>query len=346
MFFGALKMVNLNVEYMGLELINPVIIGACEMTSDVDTIRKIEKSGAGAVVIKSLFEEQIQYERYWLEEETTRFDDLHAEMADDFPEVYHSGPDKHLMWVRRAVEAVDMPVIASLNAVNEDTWIEYSKKLEETGAQGLELNLYQTPEKLEVSGSDIEMEQIKMVEKVVKSVDIPVSVKLSENYTNPLNFIHKLDGAGVSGFVLFNRFFQPDIDVMSGEEIFRNTYSDPGDYKRALRYAGILRGKISGDICASGGIYSGMDAMKLLMAGANTIQTVSAIYKHGLEHVETMLKQITEIVDGKGEKDLDDLIGTMSKENMDDPFAYTRYHYIRMLNKPKPLDRKDINMPL
>lgn len=334
-------MANLEVEYMGIKLKNPLIVGASELTADMETISKIEKAGAGAMVIKSLFEEQVQLERFKLEEETKRYDELQMEMIDVFPDVEHGGPSNHLMWVRKAVEATEIPVIASLNATSEDVWVDYAKKLRETGVDGLELNLYSNPESFEKDGSEIEMEQIKAVEKVIDSVDIPVSVKLSLSYTNPLNFIYKLDSAGVEGFVLFNRFFQPDIDVLGEKMIFANTYSNRGDYRPALRYSGLASERIAGDICASGGIYSGMDALKTIMAGASVFQTVSALYKNGLGYVKTIIDEMQKYMANKEVSSLEEMRGAMAKENLSDPFAYTRTQYIKMLNKPNPLEEVD-----
>ena len=334
-------MANLEVEYMGIKLKNPLIVGASELTADMETIGKIGKAGAGAMVIKSLFEEQIQLERFKLEEETRRYDELQMEMVDVFPDVEHGGPDRHIMWVGKAVNATEFPVIASLNATSEEVWVEYAKRLEETGVDGLELNLYSNPESFEKEGAQIEMEQIKAVERVVNSVEVPVSVKLSLSYTNPLNFIYKLDALGVEGFVLFNRFFQSDIDVMDERMIFSNTYSKRGDYKPAIRYSGLASERINGDICASGGIYSGMDALKTVMAGASAFQTVSSLYKNGLGNIKTILDELNKLVDSKGAPSLEDLRGNMAKGNLSDPFAFTRTQYIKMLNEPDPLEEVD-----
>ena len=196
-----------------MELKNPVIVGACSITSNMSSIRKIEDEGAGALVFPSLFEEQIELERMKLEEELQTGSYLSAEMINIFPDMEHAGPAEHLVWVRKAKESVSIPVIASLNAINRETWADYAVQLAGTGVDGLELNFYATPSDFDRSGSDVENEQIAIVKEIKQKVKIPISVKLSMYYTNPLNFIRKLDEVGVNGFVLFNRFFQPDIDI-------------------------------------------------------------------------------------------------------------------------------------
>ncbi|MBN1332517.1 MAG: hypothetical protein JW971_02040, partial [Synergistales bacterium] len=205
-------MVDLRTSYMGVELENPFIVGACEMTAHMEALRKIEEAGAGAVVIKSLFEEQVQLEALRLEDELTEYDERHAEMIGIHPTLEHGGPKEHLHWVKKVVGAMGIPVFASLNCVNRETWVEYAKELEKTGVRGLELNFYSTPLDMDREGSHIEKEQADIFGEVKRSVSLPVSLKLSPFYANPLNMIKMLDEAGADGFVLFNRFFQPDIE--------------------------------------------------------------------------------------------------------------------------------------
>ena len=215
-------MVSLKTKYMGIELKNPVIAGASSLTDRLDTIQQIENAGAGALVLASLFEEQIQLERLKLEEELEQFDNLHAEMADVFPNLEHAGSEEHLTWVRKAKETVGIPVIASLNAVNRETWVEYARQLQGTGVDGLELNFFATPSDFDTDGADVETEQLGILQEVKKAVSVPISVKLSIHYTNPLKLIKKLDDIGVDGFVLFNRFFQPDIALANTKACLPN----------------------------------------------------------------------------------------------------------------------------
>lgn len=200
-------MKNLKTKYLGIELKNPVIVGASNIAANLDKLKKAEELGAAAIVYKSLFEEQIQLERYKLDERLNEYNDLHAEMLTTHPHIEHAGPDEHLLNIRKAKEALSIPLIASLNAVSDDTWLKYAKLLSETGVDGLELNFYQIPLDFNKSAKDIEAEQLNIAKEIKNNISIPVSVKLSPDYSNILNFIQKLDKAGVDGFVLFNSFF-------------------------------------------------------------------------------------------------------------------------------------------
>jgi dihydroorotate dehydrogenase (fumarate) len=330
-------MVDLKTSYMGLDLENPFIVGACEMTSHVQTLKKIEEAGAGAIVLKSLFEEQVQFERLQLDDSLTEYDERHAEMTGIHPHLEHAGPEEHLFWVRKSRDVVDIPLIASLNAVEKDTWVEYASLLENTGVDGLELNFYSIPVDPDISGSKIENDQLEVLEAVLAKVSIPVSVKLSPFYANPLNLISRMDNAGAAGFVLFNRFFQPDIDIDREVNLLNFSLTCEGDYRLPLRYTGIMSGKIKGDICASGGIYSGRDGAKLIMAGASCVQVVSALYKSKLEHIRFMQREMTKWMEGREFNSLSDFKGKMSKLNLSDPFAYERAQYVGMLMKPEAI---------
>jgi dihydroorotate dehydrogenase (fumarate) len=324
-------MADLSASYMGLKLRNPVIAGASSLTSNLDRLKELEDAGVGAVVIASLFEEQLQMESFRLEEDLHRHDEMHAEMTTLFPEVKHAGPEQHLMWVRKAKESLGIPVIASLNAVTRETWIEYAKQLASTGADALELNFYATPSDMDVTATDIEAEQISILKEVLASVKLPVSVKLSYFYTNPLNVVKRMDEAGVRGFVLFNRFFQPDFDVEKESNLFPHNTSNSVDSRIPLRYAGLLAGSIKADIAANSGILSSQDALKLLLAGASCVQVVSALFKNRIGYVKTMLAEIEDWMGRRGYKRIDDFRGKMSFRKNRDPWIYKRAQYVRLL---------------
>ncbi len=330
-------MADLTVSYMGCELSNPIIAGASELTSDMENIRKIEKAGAGALVIKSLFEEQIQLEKMKMEEELHRHDNYYAEMLTVHPEIKHSGADEHLMWTEKAKKSVGIPVFGSLNCINEATWVDYAKKMEETGIDGLELNFYMTPTDMEKGATEIEDSQIRTLEAVKKAVSLPLSVKLSPFYTNPQNFISRADKTGIGGIVLFNRLFQPEIDLESEKNVFPFNLSAPVDQRLPLRYAGLLFENVDADVCASTGLFSGTHAAKMILAGACCVQTVSSLYRHGIEHIGTMIKQLEDWMKGKGYGSLADFRGKMSRKNNSDPWVYKRSQYVRMLMKGNPL---------
>jgi dihydroorotate dehydrogenase (fumarate) len=332
-------MVDMSSTYMGLKLRNPIIAGASTLTSNMETIKKLEEAGAGAIVIGSLFEEQIQLERMELEEDLTAFDNLHPEMIHIFPHLEHAGPQAHLMWVRKAKESVSIPVIASLNAVNRETWVEYAALLEQTGIDGLELNFYATPVDVDEESAAIEEAQIATVRAVKKVLSIPMSVKLSPFYANPLHFVSRLSAEGVDGFVLFNRFFQPDIDTDQEENTFPLELSSEGDYGLALRFAGLLFGTVD-NICCSTGIFSGQDVVKMLLAGATCVQVVSTLYKNQISHLGAMVQAIEQWMEGKGYQSLADFRGKLSRKMSHDRWAYTRAQYVRALLKPDPVAQK------
>jgi dihydroorotate dehydrogenase (fumarate) len=328
-------MSNLQTRYMGITLANPIIVGACDLTSNVDSIKRIEEAGAGAIVLKSLFEEQSQLEKMKLEEDLEKGSEVYSEMTTIFPTLQHAGPKEHLMWVKKSREAVKIPVFASLNAVSRDTWVEYAKQLADLGVNGLELNFFATPRDFQTTGAAVEEEQVAAVREVRRAVRIPVAVKLSIFYSNPLNLISRLDGEGVSGFVLFNRFFQPDINVDSQSMAQPFNFSIQADNRLPLRFAGLLHGRIKADVCASTGIMTGKDVAKMILAGASTVQVVTALYRNGVKSIATMLEELTRWMDGKSYGTLEDFRGKLSAKNAADPWAYTRAQYAKLLLSPK-----------
>ncbi len=324
-------MANLSTTYMGVELKNPLILGACNLVEKPDTISELEEAGIGAIVYRSLFEEQIQLEDLQLSEELTEYEYRNAEMERLFPNIEHAGPKEHLYKVEKLKKQVNVPVFASLNALYEPTWVEYAKELEKTGVDGIEINLYAVPGYFEVTGESIEEKQVQIVKAVKKAVKIPVSVKISLFYSNPLNFIKKVDEAGADAYVLFNRFFQPEIDIENETFFYPWELSNPKDHMVALRFAGLLYGNLDGSICVSRGIYSSDDVIKMILAGADTVQMVSAIYKNKPSVVAQILSELNAWMDKKDYKTLDDFRGKLARKNMKDPFTYQRAQYIDIL---------------
>jgi len=324
-------MADLKTSYMGIALRSPVIAGASPLTSRIETIKRLEEAGAAAIVTASLFEEQIQLERHLFEEAQARYDNVGAEMVTTFPRGDHAGPEEHLLWVRQSKEAVKIPVIGSLNAVAPETWKTYAKLLAQTGVDGLELNFYARPTDFDRSGAEVEREQIEVLASILKTVSIPVSVKLSVHYSNPLSFIKQLDAKGIRGFVLFNRFFQPDIDLEKLEHVNRLNLSEPADARLPLRYAGMLYENIRADVCASTGIYDGETVAKMLVAGASCVQVASAVIKNKATHVAGMLKGLESWMQKKGYGSIADFRGKLSRKNAKDPWAYQRGQYVRVV---------------
>ena len=333
-------MADLSSTYMGVGLKNPIILGASNLVSKPEVVKELEEAGIAAIVYKSLFEEQIQLENLQFDEEINEYANRNSEMTRLFPDIEYAGPKEHLFNLKKLKQAASVPVFASLNAMYEPSWIEYAKLLEETGIDGLELNLYATPGYFEVGASSIEEKQFQIVKSVKRAVKIPVSVKLSPFYTNTLNFIKKLDEAGVDGFVMFNRFFQPEIDIEN--EIFHFPWelTQARDHQLALRYAGLLHGNVAGNICASRGIYTSDDVIRLLLAGADVVQIVSAIYKNQPAIVATMLTELSQWMDKKGYKSLRDFRGKLSRKSLKDPYVYQRAQYVDILMRSEEIFKK------
>ncbi len=330
-------MADLSTTYMGLPLKNPIIAGASELTGDLDSIKRMEDAGAAAVVTKSLFEEQIQLEHYKFDEDEEKYNYRHAEMVTVFPHMEFGGPSEHLEWVREAKEAVDIPVIGSLNAVNHNSWISYARQLEQTGIDALECNLFTVPKDNDISGATVEKDQVALVREIKNAVSIPVSIKLSYLYTNPLYAITNIVDAGADAVVLFNRLFEPDLDIDNSRHSYPFNFSHEDDYRLPLRYTGLLEGRIAADICASTGIFSGGTVIKMIMAGAACVQTVSSLYNLGVEHLQTMLREMDRWLDHNGKTSLADIHGTMSRRHSHDHWAYTRAQYIKLLLNPEEL---------
>ncbi len=327
-------MKNLETTFMGIKLSNPVILGASSISSSLDQLQKAELNGAGAVVYKTLFEEQVQLESLQLDEQLSMYDDIHAEMTRIAPQIEYSDIDYHLAKLRKTKETLSIPVFASLNAVNKESWVRYAKEIEQTGVDGIEVNLYQTPTNDNIDGERIEGRQIDIIKEIKSQVSIPVSVKLSNEYSNVLNFVKKLDNLNVDSFVLFNSFFQPDIDINREKHTKAFNLSQKGDYKQSLRYTGMLYGNIKADICSSRGIFNGDDAIKLILSGATSVQVVSAIYKNGLDRIGVIKKEISDWMEMKGYNSIDEFKGKLANINLDqneNALVYKRAQYIDLL---------------
>lgn len=324
-------MINLATNYMGIELKNPIIAGASSMSADLETLKKIEKAGAAAIVYKTLFEEQINLESAQFDDQIEAMGGLHAEMTSLYPKLQHAGPDAHLVNLRKAKEALSIPVFASLNCLYDNTWLEYARLIEKTGVDGIELNFYFVPGDFEAEGRSIEETHLDLVKTIKSKISIPVSVKLSSFYSNPLNFISRLDKAGVNGVVIFNRMFEPEININEIKHSAPFYLSHEGDYRLALRYAGLLAGSVKTKICGNTGIYQGSDVIKMLLAGADCVQVVSTLYKNKPEHISTMLADVEAWMESKKYNSINDFKGLLSKRVIKDPFVYKRGQYIDLL---------------
>lgn len=333
-------MADLSTNYMGIKLKNPIIVGACNLVEKVENLKRMEQAGAAAIVYRSLFEEQIQLENLQMMENMGEFAERNAEMTSIFPDIEHAGPEEYLHNLRKAKESVDIPVFGSLNALDLETWVEYAREIEKVGVAGIELNLYQLPSDMEIMGKAIISEQFDTIDAVKKAVKIPVAIKLSPYYTNPLYVIKEMDKFGVDGFVLFNKLFQPEIDIDSEKLRFPYNLSHHDENRFPLRIAGLLHGNINANICSSRGIFTGEDVISLILAGADCVQVVSTLYKNRIEQITAILTDIERWMNKKGYGKLSDFRGKMSRENIDDPFAYQRAQYVEILMNSEEIFKK------
>lgn len=328
-------MSSLKTTYMGIELEAPIVVAASSISSLIDRVKLAEQAGAGLLVIRSLFEEQIQMEALRMEDQLSVGADSFPEALSHFPELEHGGAQEHLMWVEKTRADVDLPLIASLNAVSPGAWIDYAKQLETTGVDGLELNVYAVATNPKQAGADIEKTLYETVEAVKAEVKIPVAVKLSPFYTSVANVVHELDKRGADAVVLFNRFLQPDIDLATESLKQDMVYSSDEELKLPLRWVALLYGRVKADLALNTGVHSGLDAAKALLAGAQIVQVASALLENGIPYLSTMLRELEGWMEAQGYEGLDDFRGKLSQKNVDDPFAFERAQYVKLLMSQK-----------
>lgn len=325
-------MADLSTTYMGIPLKNPLIVAASSISNYVDKVKQAEAAGAGALVIRSLFEEQIQYDGMTMSDFMERLSYVSPEIQSSFyPPMDHGGAREHLMWVEKTVRAVNMPIFASLNAVNPGTWVEYAKQLEETGIAGLEVNYYMVAADPDKPGREIVQTLCDIVESVASTVSIPVAVKLSPYYTSVAHVVQSLEKRGAKGVVMFNRFLQPDIDIDDESLANQMVYSSPQEMKVPLRWVALLYGRTNLDLVLNTGVHSGRDGIKALMAGASAFQVASAILKNGIPYISTMLMDMQNWMDEKGYGSVAEFRGKVSQKNVDDPFGFERAQYMQLL---------------
>jgi dihydroorotate dehydrogenase (fumarate) len=324
---------NLAVRYLGLDLPHPLISGASPLADHLDTVRRLEDAGASAIVLRSLFEEQIIREQASVLRNNEMHSESFAEALTYFPasQNFVFGPDEYLEHLRRVKVAVNIPVIASLNGTTPGGWLNYPPLMEAAGADALELNLYRLAFDHYVTGQELEREAVEVVREVRRAIRVPLAVKLSPFYSSLAQFAGQLDRAGADGLVLFNRFYQPDIDPETLELNRSLSLSDHRELPLRLRWLGALSGQLRASLAVSGGVHSGRDAIKSVMAGAHAVQMVSALLQRGPEHLGVVLKEIREWMTEFEWESLEKMRGNMSLERCPDPAAYERANYVSML---------------
>jgi dihydroorotate dehydrogenase (fumarate) len=323
---------NLATTYMGFELPHPLIPGASPLAGDLDAVRRLEDAGAPMIVMNSLFEEQIVAEELAITRSIESFKESYAEALSYFPEPddFVLGPDDYLEQVRKVKAAVSVPVIGSLNGTTEGGWLRYARLIEQAGADGLELNLYELAIELDDPGEAVERREMQVVQAVKDAVRIPVAVKLSPFYSSIAHYARKLDEAGVDALVLFNRFYQPDIDVEQ-QELQRVILSSPTELLLRLRWIGVLSGRIKASLAATGGVHTAIDVVKAVMAGAHATQIVSALLQRGPGHLLQIRRDLERWLEELEFESLRQMQGSMSLLRCADPSAYRRANYIRLL---------------
>lgn len=328
---GGYYMADISTTYMGIELSSPIIVGASTWSNKVDNIKKAEESGAGALVIHSLFQEQIELEREELQEDLTAHGEEFAEALSYFPHMEHAGPREHIMWVEKARKQVKMPLIGSLNATSRGEWIQYAKLLEQAGCNALELNLYAIETEPNKNADDVENQALDIVSAVSSEISIPVAVKLSPFYTALANFAYRVVEAGADGLVLFNRFYQPFIDPEHERIVISLDLSRSEDTRLPLRWIGILSDGLNVDLAASTGVKTAQDIARHLLAGAKAVQCVSTLYENGLSHIATLNNELSSWMDAHGHVRVEDFRGKLNHKNVEDPYAFERAQYIQLL---------------
>ena len=326
-------MIDLTTRYMGLSLKNPIVPSASPLSKKVGTIRQMEDAGAAAITMYSLFEEQIEMEalaqHHFLEHGAESF----AEALSYFPTAadYNRGPEEYLELIREAKEAVDVPVIGSLNGVTTGGWIEYAKKIEQAGADALELNVYLIPTRGDVAGAEVEQVYLNILREVKANVSIPVAMKLSPFFSALPNMAYRLDEAGVDGLVLFNRFYQPDLDLEELEVTPNLVLSRSAEMRLPLRWIAILYGKVKASMALTSGVHTPEDVIKAMMAGADVVNVASVLLDEGIGKIGELITGVQTWMAEHEYDSIDMMKGSLSQQNVAEPAAFERANYMKVL---------------
>jgi dihydroorotate dehydrogenase (fumarate) len=323
----------INVNYLGLNLKSPIVVSSCSLSEDIENIRIMEAAGAGAVVLFSLFEEQIHQEAKMfssLEDQPLK---SFKDPSDYFPSAdeYHTSTEQYLDHIRAAKQMVDIPIIASLNGITPEGWVEYGKEIEKAGADAIEMNVFYIPVDLETPGSDVEARYVNIVKALKKNVSIPIAVKLNPYFSSMANMAIKLKAAGAGGLVLFNRFYEPDFDIDRMEVIPTLQYSTTHEIRLPLLWIGALYDRINVSLAATSGVQTVDEVIKFILAGSDVVMTASTLYQNGLGYINTMNEGLKAWMTRHKFKSVDEMRGLMSQNRIGDPTAYERANYLRVI---------------
>jgi dihydroorotate dehydrogenase (fumarate) len=326
-------MADLSTTYMRMTLKNPVVASPSPLSESLDNIRKMEDSGAAAVVMHSLFEEQIRIEEIGLDRNLNQGTETYWESPSNFPDIrdFHMGAEGYLEMIRKAKEATGIPVLGSLNGVSTGGWIRFAGEIEQAGADGLELNTYYIPTDPGIDAAEVEAMITGLVREVKLKVKIPIAVKLSPYYSSIPNLAKKLDDLGVDALVLFNRFYQPDMDIEAMEVAPNLALSGGNTLRLRLRWVAILYGKLRADMAVTGGVQTADDVVKSVMVGAHAAMMTSALLRHGISHLAGVLDGLSRWMDAHEYASIRQMRGAMSQGSVADPSAYARASYMKVL---------------
>ncbi|NKQ34381.1 MAG: dihydroorotate dehydrogenase-like protein [Chloroflexi bacterium] len=329
---------DLSTTYLGMELKNPLVPSSSPLTEDIGNLRAMEDSGAAAVVLYSLFEEQITHESHTLNEHLLQGTDSFAEALNYFPDAgkYLRSPEVYLEHIRKAKDALDIPLIASLNGVSAGWWIEYAKNIEQAGADALELNIYYLPTDLNMTGAEVVEIYLEALREVKTAVSIPVAMKLSPYFSAMANMAKRLSDEGANGLVLFNRFYQPDIDLENLAVVPNLQLSSSVEMRLPLRWIAVLYGRIEADLALTTGVHTVTDVLKGVAAGANVTMLASELLKHGIKRLEILRNGVAAWLIEHEYESLEQLHGSMSQINVAEPAAFERANYMRVLDSYAP----------
>jgi len=325
---------DISTKYLGFDLSSPIVPSAGPLSAEISNLREMEDAGAGAVVLYSLFEEQIEHDELELDYHTSVPSESYAEATSYLPQSFEfrTGPVEYLDHIRKAKDAVDIPVIASLNGKSMGGWIDYAKRIEQAGADGLELNIYLLATELNKTSKEVEKTYIDIVSGVRAEIKIPIAVKMHPFFSSTAHIAKEFSDAGANGLVLFNRFYQPDINLDTLEIEPDVLLSTPMELRLPLRWIAILYDKTKADLASTTGVYTAEDVIKLTMAGANVTQMLSALIKYGIGHISDVINMIERWMEQNEYDSLNQMRGSMSYKNVSDPGKFERANYMKVLH--------------
>lgn len=326
-------MIDLSTDYLGIKLKNPLVASASPLCENIENIKQMEKSGIAAVVLHSLFEEQVLLQEKELNYALTQGTESYAESLSYFPDIndYHFAPEEYIDYIAKVKKAVDIPIIGSLNGISNSGWIKYGKKIEDAGADALELNIYYLPTKKSVSCQQVEKMYLDLIKELRKNIKIPMAIKLSPYFSSIPDMAEKLVAEGANGLVLFNRFYQPDIDLMEMSLVPNLELSDSSELRLRLRWIGLLYKKIKVSLAITGGVHTAEDIIKGILAGANVTMMTSVLLLRGISFIEELIQMTEEWMERNKHDSIDNIRGLLSQQNIKDADAFERANYMKVL---------------